>query len=93
MKANHWALALSLVGAVSVASVAKADVAYFSSEAAAETKCAGEAVVWVDLDKGKYYQKSQANYGKGGNGVYVCEAAAHAKYRESKDAPATYATK
>jgi len=93
MKLNRWALALSLAGVVSAAAAAKADIAYFATEAAAEAKCTANAVVWVDLDKGRYYRKGQADFGKSANGAFVCEAAAHAKYREAKDAPATYATK
>jgi len=28
-------------------------------------------VVWVDLDRGKFYHKAQANFAKGNNGGYA----------------------
>ena len=56
MKANHWALALSLTAAFTV-SVAKAEIAYFASASVAEGSCGADEVVWIDLDHGQYYKK------------------------------------
>ena len=91
MKATHWALALSLA-AVSLTGVAKADAFYASADAAQST-CGADPVVWIDLDRGRYYQLGTAAASKGGNGVYACEKAAHAKYREGKSEPTAVATK
>ena len=91
MKANHWALALSLA-AVSLAGAAKAD-AYYASANMAQATCGADPVVWIDLDRGRYYQLGTAAASKGGNGVYACERAAHAKYREGKPEPTAVATK
>ena len=91
MKANHWALALSLA-AVSLAGAAKADAFYASADTAQAT-CGADPVVWIDLDRGRYYQLGTAAASKGGNGVYACEKTAHAKYREGKSEPTAVATK
>ena len=91
MKMNHWALALSLA-AVSLAGAAKAD-AYYASANMAQATCGADPVVWIDLDRGRYYQLGTAAASKGGNGVYACERAAHAKYREGKPEPTAVATK
>jgi hypothetical protein len=64
---------------------AHAGTALYSTEAAAQQACQADEVVWVDLDRGKFYHKAQANYGKGGNGGYACQKAAHAQYREAHD--------
>ena len=48
--------------------------------------CGVDEVVWVDLDRGKFYHKAQAAFAKGNNGGYACMKAAHAQYRESHDA-------
>lgn len=86
MKANRLMLALPLVAAFTV-SAAKADVVYYASADAAEGFCAGDAVVWIDLNRARYYKKGTADFGKSGNGVYACEKAAHSRYREAKSEP------
>jgi hypothetical protein len=91
MKANHWALALSLA-AVSLTGVAKADAFYASADMAQST-CGADPVVWIDLDRGRYFQLGTAAASKGGNGVYACEKVAHAKYREGHSEPTAVATK
>jgi hypothetical protein len=91
MKVNHLALAAALV-AVTVGGVAKADAFYASADIAQAT-CGADPVVWIDLDRGRYYQLGTAAASKGGNGVYACEKAAHAKYREGKSEPTAVATK
>ncbi len=57
----------------------------FATEPAASQACGPDEVVWIDLDHGRFYHKSQAAYAKGGNGGYACMKMAHAQYRESHD--------
>ena len=93
MKARHWAMALPLAGTLFTAAFAKADIAYYASADTAEVACASDTVVWIDLDRARYYHKGQDNYAKNANGVYACEKAAHAKYREAKSDTSAVATK
>jgi hypothetical protein len=90
MKANHWALALSL-SVVTLAGAAKAETGYYATANIAQASCGTDAVVWVDLDRGRYYPVSQNDAMKTGNGIYACERAAHAKYRAGKSEPTTVA--
>jgi len=89
MKVNHLALAAALA-AVTVGGVAKAD-AYYASANMAQATCGADPVVWIDLDRGRYYQLGTAAAAKGGNGVFACERDAHAKYREGKSEPTAVA--
>ena len=57
----------------------------FVSEPAAQQACGTDEVVWIDLDRGRFYHKTQANYSKGSNGGYACQKAAHGQYREGHD--------
>ena len=45
------------------------------------------------VDHGRYYKIGQGSVAKTANGVYACEQAAHAKYREGKSEPTAVATK
>ena len=89
MKFNHLALAAAMA-VVSVAGAAKADAFYASADLAKAT-CGADPVVWIDLDRGRYYQLGTAAAAKGGNGVFACEKVAHAKYREGKSEPTAVA--
>jgi hypothetical protein len=64
---------------------AVAETKLFSTEEEAQRACKPDEVVWIDLDRGRYYHKSQAAYGKNSNGGYSCAKAAHSQYRESHD--------
>ena len=64
---------------------AKANTALYPTEAAATQACGADEVVWVDLDRGKFYHKASANFGKGNNGGYACQKAAHSQYREAHE--------
>ena len=76
----------ALLVAVSAASLpALAATTLFATEAAATQACAADEVVWIDLDRGKFYHKASANFAKGTNGGYACLKAAHAQYRESHE--------
>ena len=57
----------------------------YNTADAAAAACGADEVVWVDLDRGKFYHKAQANFAKGNNGGYACAKAAHSQYRESHD--------
>ena len=89
MKIHHLALAAA-VAVVSLAGAAKADAFYASVDQARAT-CAADTVVWIDLDRGRYYKLGTAAAAKGGNGVFACERDAHAKYREGHSEPTAVA--
>ena len=89
MKFNHVALAAALA-VISVAGAAKAD-AFYASADLARASCGADPVVWVDLDRGRYFQLGTAAAAKGGNGVFACERDAHAKYREGHSEPTAVA--
>ena len=52
---------------------------------AATAACGADEVVWVDLDRGRFYHKNQEKFAKGNNGGYACLKDAHATYREAHD--------
>ena len=81
MKTTKLALCLSL-SAIAFASAAKADTGIFATASMAQASCGSEPVVWIDLDRGRYYKIGTVDTSKTANGVYACEHAAHAKYRE-----------
>jgi hypothetical protein len=83
MKKTQLALCLSLT-ALAVSSVAKAETGVYATASMAQTSCGSEPVVWIDLDRGRYYKLGQVETAKTTNGVYACERTAHAKYREGK---------
>ncbi len=59
-----------------------AAAAVYATEQEAQTACTGDQVVWIDLDRGRYYHKGQTAFGNGNNGGYACLKVAHAQYRE-----------
>ena len=77
--------ALLVTAAAGSIPAAKAATPLFATEPAAAAACGTDEVVWVDLDRGKFYHKAQGNFAKGSNGGYACMKAAHAQYRESHD--------
>ena len=77
--------ALLITAAAASIPAARAATPLFATEPAAVAACGADEVVWVDLDRGKFYHKAQANFGKGSNGGYACMKAAHSQYRESHD--------
>jgi hypothetical protein len=86
MKIVSVAAALALAaGVAAVSAPVQAATGLYATEDAAQKACQADEVVWVDLDRGKFYHKAQGNYGKGGNGGYACMKAAHAQYREAHD--------
>jgi hypothetical protein len=85
MRISTAAAGALLIAASAGSLPAMAATALFATEPAAAQACAADEVVWVDLDRGKFYHKAQANFAKGSNGGYACLKAAHAQYRESHD--------
>lgn len=85
MRITSAALAALLVVAAAGSIPAVAATPLFATEPAASSACGTDEVVWVDLDRGKFYHKAQAAFAKGNNGGYACMKAAHAQYRESHD--------
>ncbi len=82
------ALGLALTFAAGLAAItprATASGGMYATEAEAAQACGADEVVWVDLDRGRFYHKSQADYGKSKNGGYECMKAAHAQYRPGHD--------
>jgi hypothetical protein len=84
MKILSAALGTALLTTMAMAP-AFAATALFATEPAATQACGADEVVWIDLDRGKFYHKAQANFAKSNNGGYACAKAAHAQYRESHD--------
>lgn len=85
MKIASGAVAVALFAASTAAIPAFASTNLFSTEPQASAACASDEVVWVDLDHGRFYHKSQANFAKGSNGGFACLKAAHAEYREGHE--------
>jgi hypothetical protein len=84
MKIISAALGTAILATAAMAP-AFAGTPLFASAAAAAQTCGSDEVVWVDLDRGKFYHKNQSNFAKGPNGGYACAKAAHSQYRESHD--------
>ncbi len=85
MKLSLTAFAGGLVLAAALAGSVGAATPLYPTETAATQSCGSDEVVWVDLDRGKFYHKTQAGYAKSNNGGYACMKAAHSQYRESHD--------
>jgi hypothetical protein len=79
-----FAAAVALAAAtVAMSPPVSAATPLFATEGAASQACSGDEVVWVDLDNGRYYHKTQSSYAKGNNGGYACLKGAHSQYREA----------
>ena len=85
MKIASAAIAATLLAASAASLPALAATSLFATDTAATSACGADEVVWVDLDRGKFYHKGQANFAKSNNGGYACAKAAHAQYREGHE--------
>ena len=85
MRITSAALAALMIAAAAGSLPARAATPLYATADAATAACGADEVVWVDLDRGKFYHKAQANFAKGNNGGYACMKAAHSQYRESHD--------
>ena len=83
MKFAYGAVAAALFAAAALP--AGAATPMFNTPEAATAACGADEVVWVDLDRGRFYHKNQEKFAKGNNGGYACLKAAHAEYREAHD--------
>ena len=85
MNIKSAALAAFLVAAAVGSVPALAATPLYATPEAATNACGADEVVWVDLDRGRFYHKNQEKFAKGNNGGYACLKAAHATYREAHD--------
>jgi len=53
-----------------------ADPLRFSTEAAAQSSCSADTVVWANTKSKIFHLKGTATFAKGKNGVFMCEKAA-----------------
>ncbi len=84
MKILSAALGSALLATMTMVPALAATPLFATAPAAAQA-CGADEVVWIDLDRGKFYHKAQANFAKSNNGGYACAKAAHSQYRESHD--------
>ncbi len=86
MKIASSAIAIALFAAATASSVpVSAATNLFATEPAAVAACASDEVVWIDLDRGRFYHKASEKFAKGSNGGYACLKTAHAEYREGHE--------
>jgi hypothetical protein len=85
MKIASGAIAVALFAATTASLSANAATSLYATEPAAVAACGADEVVWVDLDRGRFYHKAQDKFAKGNNGGYACMKAAHATYREGHE--------
>jgi hypothetical protein len=85
MKIASVAIAATLIAGSAISLPALAATSLFATEPAATAACATDEVVWIDLDRGRFYHKGQTNFAKSNNGGYACAKAAHAQYREGHE--------
>jgi hypothetical protein len=85
MKIASSAIAVALFAATVASLPAVAATSMYATPEAAAAACGADEVVWVDLDRGRFYHKSQDKFAKGSNGGYACMKAAHAQYREGHE--------
>ena len=83
MKIRNWGVVVPVVALIGLSLTAVAATGLYATEDAASQSCGADSVVWVDLDRGRFYGKSMGDYGKGGNGGYTCQKAAKLQYREA----------
>jgi hypothetical protein len=85
MKFASGALGAALFAAAAAALPASAATSLYTTAEVAAAACGADEVVWVDLDRGRFYHKNQDKFAKGNNGGYSCLKAAHAQYREAHE--------
>ena len=85
MRIRNWGVVIPLAAVAAFAVPSLAATGLFATSDAATASCGADEVVWVDLDRGRFYHKNQEKFAKGNNGGYACLKAAHAEYREAHD--------
>jgi hypothetical protein len=80
-----WRVMFALVVVLAAMSrPAAAEGTVFNTETTASAACGADEVVWVDLDRTRFYHKGQAEYAKGSNGGYGCLNQIATKYRPAR---------
>jgi len=59
MTIRNWGIAVPLVAMMAFALPSSAATGLFATEDAATQSCGSDEVVWVDLDRGRFYHKAQ----------------------------------
>jgi len=75
MRIRYFGVIAPLLAAGLVAGTAHA-AGLYSTEDQARQVCTNDAVVWVDINRNRYYHVGAEKYGKG-DGGYTCEKATH----------------
>jgi len=64
--------------AIARAPVSSGSLQLFATEAAAQSHCPRDTVVWLNTNSGIYHEKGMRWYGRTRHGAYVCRSAANA---------------
>lgn len=64
-------VALLILNSCAFAAIAQA-LTPFRYESQAQRHCPGDAVVWLDFGRERYYSKGQKRYASGFSGSFVC---------------------
>jgi hypothetical protein len=86
MRVNLYGCSATFVALISYASYSAMaqSLTPFRYESQAQRHCPGDAIVWLDFRKGRYYLKGQRRYASGYTGSFVCrDEARHSGYRRS----------
>jgi hypothetical protein len=87
MNRLSYALALCLVlilYEVGAGSAGAQPLSLYQDEAQARLHCVGDAVVWLDFQRRRYYAAGQTRYGRGRHAVFTCRSQARRSgYRRS----------
>jgi hypothetical protein len=85
MRIRYFGVLAPIVAAGLLAGAAQAAGHLYGTEDQARQACASDTVVWVDVNRNKYYHVGSAKYGRG-DGGFTCEKATHALgYQAAKD--------
>ncbi len=88
-RSHHVLIRWSFAALIAIAALAASEVRAqtltpFRYEAQAQLHCPGDAVVWLDFRKRRYYARGQRLYGRGLDGSFVClQEARSGQYRRS----------
>lgn len=71
---------------VSTAIAVTAPIAMFPTEAAAQSHCPKDVVVWLNIPTGIYHEKGMRWYGRTRHGAFVCRKEANAAgFRDTRN--------
>ena len=84
VKSLSFAFALATAAAAFSGPVVAAEPPLYKAEDQAQAACGDDAVVWIDIQRERYYARGSSKYGVG-TGFYSCEKPVKAKYRAGKD--------